>query len=417
MEKEMVHTVITGNLSNNIISGQKGLNMQLQTSDKYLLSQAEVIFIKRLAEEEFKSGSPCDSLKTKEKIRLLCQKFEVCSFEEVLRKVIFYNMISIELSENYTQHIENYSIEKIYTRNAVRTILLDLALNSSSIFCEFCYNIHFLSMPEMKEMVKEYISRINSDTETDKILSYARSFISLTHTLNDFEQIFNIVFNLDDDEYLADAETVVDIFNSYTFKYMFIIRVLVDMAFPVCKNREITIEEKRIIRHLLHKGDEIDYMQQFNIPPLVFNEKLKSIMAVYDSKTVQEMLIKATIDTSLWESNQLNAFFRLRIRTLITKKYWEKVLEYAPENEQSKLNDMFHKIEEYTENSLFSEDFLNELMEKIKDYCDSDFSIKGKLDPVIEWFGYDNLQIVSELHIILNQIDAIVPYSKVVPEF
>ena len=56
-------------------------------------------------------------------------------------------------------------------------------------------------------------------------------------------------------------------------------------------------------------------------------------------------------------------------------------------------------------------------MEKIKDYCDSDFSIKGKLDPVIEWFGYDNLQIVSELHIILNQIDAIVPYSKVVPEF
>ncbi len=413
----MVPTVITGNLSNNIISGQKGVNMQLQTSDKYLLSQAEVIFIKRLAEEEFKSGSPCDSLKTKEKIRLLCQKFEVCSFEEVLRKVIFYNMISIELSENYNQHIENYSIEKIYTRNTVRTILLDLALNSSSIFCEFCYNIHFLSMPEMKEMVKEYISRINSDTETDKILSYARSFISLTHTLNDFEQIFNIVFNLDDDEYLADAETVVDIFNSYTFKYMFIIRVLVDMAFPVCKNREITIEEKRIIWHLLHKGDEINYMQQFNIPPLVFNEKLKSIMAVYDSKTVQEMLIKATIDTSLWESNQLNAFFRLRIRTLITKKYWEKVLEYAPENEQSKLNDMFHKIEEYTENALFSEDFLNELMEKIKDYCDSDFSIKGKLDPVIEWFGYDNLQIVSELHIILNQIDAIVPYSKVVPEF
>lgn len=417
MGKEMVPTVITGNLSNNIISGQKGVNMQLQTSDKYLLSQAEVIFIKRLAEEEFKSGSPCDSLKTKEKIRLLCQKFEVCSFEEVLRKVIFYNMISIELSENYNQHIENYSIEKIYTRNTVRTILLDLALNSSSIFCEFCYNIHFLSMPEMKEMVKEYISRINSDTETDKILSYARSFISLTHTLNDFEQIFNIVFNLDDDEYLADAETVVDIFNSYTFKYMFIIRVLVDMAFPVCKNREITIEEKRIIWHLLHKGDEINYMQQFNIPPLVFNEKLKSIMAVYDSKTVQEMLIKATIDTSLWESNQLNAFFRLRIRTLITKKYWEKVLEYAPENEQSKLNDMFHKIEEYTENALFSEDFLNELMEKIKDYCDSDFSIKGKLDPVIEWFGYDNLQIVSELHIILNQIDAIVPYSKVVPEF
>lgn len=390
--------------------------MQIKESEKSVLSHSEIIFIKRLAEEEFKTGCPCDSLRTKEKVRLLCEKFEVCSFEEVLRKAIFYNLINLELSENYKQHIENYSRKKIFTRNAVRTILLDLALNSSSIFCEFCYNAHFLSMPEMEELVKEYISRINSDAETDKILSYARSFIELTHTLNDFDQIFNIVFNLDDEEYLADAETVVEIFNSYTFKYMFIIRVLVDMYFPVSKNREITIEERQIIRHLTHKGDEIDYMQQYNISPLVFNEKLKSIMSVYDSKTVQEMLIKATIDRSLWRSNLLNAFFRLRIRTLITKKYWNKVLEYSPESEHTRLNNMFHKIEEYTDSKIFSEEFIDELMEKIKDYCDSDFSIKGKLDSVIQWFGYDNLQIVSELQIILNQINEIVPYSKVAPE-
>lgn len=358
----------------------------------------------------------CDSLRTKEKVRLLCEKFEVCSFEEVLRKAIFYNLINLELSENYAQHIENYSRKKIFTRNAVRTILLDLALNSSSIFCEFCYNAHFLSMPEMKELVKEYMSRINSDAETDKILSYARSFIELTHTLNDFDQIFNIVFNLDDEEYLADAETVVEIFNSYTFKYMFIIRVLVDMYFPVSKNREITLEEWQIIRHLTHKGDEIDYMQQYNISPLVFNEKLETLMSVYDSKTVQEMLIKATIDRSLWGSNLLNAFFRLRIRTLITKKYWDKVLEYSSESKHTKLNNMFQKIEEYTDSKFFSEEFIDELMEKIKDYCDSDFSITGKLDSVIQWFGYDNLQIVSELQIILNQINEIVPYSKVAPE-
>lgn len=271
-------------------------------------------------------------------------------------------------------------------------------------------------MPEMKELVKEYMSRINSDAETDKILSYARSFIELTHTLNDFDQIFNIVFNLDDEEYLADAETVVEIFNSYTFKYMFIIRVLVDMYFPVSKNREITLEERQIIRHLTHKGDEIDYMQQYNISPLVFNEKLETLMSVYDSKTVQEMLIKATIDRSLWGSNLLNSFFRLRIRTLITKKYWDKVLEYSSESKHTKLNNMFQKIEEYTDSKLFSEEFIDELMEKIKDYCDSDFSIKGKLDSVIQWFGYDNLQIVSELQIILNQINEIVPYSKVAPE-
>lgn len=253
--------------------------MQIKESEKTVLSQSEIIFIKRLAEEEFKIGCPCDSLRTKEKVRLLCEKFEVCSFEEILRKAIFYNLINLELSKSYTQHIENYSREKIFTRNAVRTILLYLALNSSSIFCEFCYNAHFLSMPEMGNLVKEYISRINSDAETDKILSYARSFIELTHTLNDFDQIFNIVFNLDDEEYLADAETVVEIFNSYTFKYMFIIRVLVDMYFPVSKNREITLEERQIIRHFTHKGDGIDYMQQYNLSPLVFNEKLKTLMS------------------------------------------------------------------------------------------------------------------------------------------
>lgn len=57
--------------------------MQIKESEKSVLSHSEIIFIKRLAEEEFKTGCPCDSLRTKEKVRLLCEKFEVCSFEEV----------------------------------------------------------------------------------------------------------------------------------------------------------------------------------------------------------------------------------------------------------------------------------------------------------------------------------------------
>lgn len=54
-------------------------------------------------------------------------------------------------------------------------------------------------------------------------------------------------------------------------------------SYPLNIKRKIAPEERDLIRFLLYKGDEIDYMQQYDVSPLLFNDKLNSIIKAYDA--------------------------------------------------------------------------------------------------------------------------------------
>ena len=121
------------------------------------LSHNEIVFIKKLVEDEFKSNNPCESFNLKEKVFALCNKLNVTSFEEVVRKVLFYNLFPLDITDEYLAHIESYTRDNIAVRNCIRNVMIDLAMNTSDIFCDFAYHTHYFDDEDKQEEVKEQI--------------------------------------------------------------------------------------------------------------------------------------------------------------------------------------------------------------------------------------------------------------------
>ena len=94
--------------------------MHIKTDSLAPITQDEMIFIRTLANKEFKSTDLCENIRLKSKIYDICYKLRASSFEEVLRKVLFYKLFKIDLSDEYLEHVEAYSREKISTLCTLR---------------------------------------------------------------------------------------------------------------------------------------------------------------------------------------------------------------------------------------------------------------------------------------------------------
>ena len=119
------------------------------------------------------------------------------------------------------------------------------------------------------------------------------NIVNLINLKYDFEQLFNIIFDLNDHEYEYDAEIIVEAFNSLSIKYLYTVRTLIGFAFPISLRRKISVEEKEFITFLLYKGDKIDYLKQTNISSLVLNDRINAILEAYSADTIEMMLLKS----------------------------------------------------------------------------------------------------------------------------
>ena len=183
------------------------------------LSHNEIVFIKKLVEDEFKSNNPCERFNLKEKVFALCNKLNVTSFEEVVRKVLFYNLFFLDITEEYLAHIESYARDNIAVRNCIRNVMIDLAMNTSDIFCDFAYHTHYFYDEDRQEEVKEYIEKINADDDTYRMFGMVNSLVNVVNARHDFDMLFNKAFTLKDEGYIQDAEIILEKLNSYPAKY------------------------------------------------------------------------------------------------------------------------------------------------------------------------------------------------------
>ena len=174
--------------------------------NKISFDHKEIVLVNTLVSKEFKSVDFCENIKIKTKINELCYKFRVSSFEELVRIIIFYKLFDIDISDEYYEYIESYSREKISIQIYTRNIILDIAKNTSEIFSDFCNSFPLIGLEEYKDKLDEYINIINSDNETIHSINHIRDFINLVNNKHDFEQIFDIVFDLDDIEYIEDPQ-------------------------------------------------------------------------------------------------------------------------------------------------------------------------------------------------------------------
>ena len=384
--------------------------------NKISFDHKEIVLVNTLVSKEFKSVDFWENIKIKTKINELCYKFRVSSFEELVRIIIFYKLFDIDISDEYYEYIESYSREKISIQIYTRNIILDIAKNTSEIFSDFCNSFPLIGLEEYKDKLDEYINIINSDNETIHSINHIRDFINLVNNKHDFEQIFDIVFDLDDIEYIEDADRVADIFNSYAAKYLFIARILIDYSFPLNLRREITQEEKSIIRFLLYKGDEIDYMRIYNIEPLIFNDKLNSIIHAYDSENLQEMLLKANLETTLSESSLICSYFRLHLRAEEILNHREEIIEQAPIKEKQEIAVLIDELKTYINEKFLTSGLLDDFLDHTEYLKDSYYSINGKIESIKDWFteNIQSLDNVEKIQYIVNKIDDIVQYINIV---
>ncbi len=385
--------------------------MNTKNEDLITLSTSEIIFLKQLLDKEYKSNNSCNEFRTIEKVLKLCKKLNVSSYEEIIRIADFYKLFEFELSNKYREYIELYSREKISITIGLRHIMFDIAVNAPEILCEICDNSHYFTMDDMQDTVKENIEKAKSDIDSVNTLNFIHSFINLFNIKHDFEHIFNNIFVLNDEEYEADAEKIVEYFDSISIKYLFIVRILISFVFPIDLKRELTFEEEEIVRFLLYNGDEIDYMKKTDMPPFIFKDKLKSIISAYSARNIHEMLITANLKETLLDSSLIYRYPLLQIRAKKIIRHKKDIIENISETNLNAMYKMIEKLELYLNDEIFSCNVLDNIAEMTEEFSESTFSINGKTEKLKEWFkkNFLDLNKILKLQILINQIEDILP--------
>lgn len=382
------------------------------------LSHNEIVFIKKLVEDEFKSTNPCESFNLKEKVFALCNKLNVTSFEEVVRKVLFYNLFSLDITEEYLAHIESCTRDNIAVRNCIRNVMIDLAMNTSDVFCDFAYHTHYFDDEDKQEEVKTYIERINADNDTYRMFGMVNSLVNVVNSRHDFDMLFNKIFTLKDEGYIQDSEIVLEKLNSYSAKYLFITWNLIEYCFPIRLKNELTSEQIELIRFLLYKGDEIDYMKEKNIPPIIFNDKLKGIINTYNVDDLQELQITATIEKELKEASLIWDYSSMLLRSGTVLSCIGRNPHLISESNKVELNNLVKGVTECLTEEVFSGSKPNEYMKMLEDLEIEDYQFlnTSKIQPIAEWIKAipNGFETLSRLQKLLWQIDDIFPIANLV---
>lgn len=394
--------------------------MHIKTDSLAPITQDEMIFIRTLADKEFKSTDLCENIRLKSKIYDICYKLRVSSFEEVLRKVLFYKLFKIDLSDEYLEHVEAYSREKISTLCTLRNTLLDAGKNVSEEFSDFCDISCLWDSGEFEDKIEECIEKVKSNVESHRMFNSVQSFINLVNVKHDFEQMFNIVFDLDDFEFQADAEKVAETFNSLSTKYIFIVKILINYSFPLNIKRKITPEEKDLIRFLLFKGDEIDYMRQYNISPLIFKDKLNSIISAYDCENLQELLLKANLEQTLSDASLLAQAIPLHIKSENYLNRKNKIIELTEDSCKIHVEQLLEQVDNLrNKNFVVGKDLLMEYLKTFENVADHYYSINGKTDTIKNWFEENVLPLdkVQQLLYSVSELETFIPYDSILDDY
>lgn len=388
--------------------------MLIENENPITLSHAEIVLIKKLAQDEFKTSNPCGDLRLRTKIDDLCSKLDVTSIEEVIRKVLFYNLFELEISEDYVEHINKYSRENADIKRFIRIIMTGIALNSTDIFSDFAFHTHYFDDEEKQEQVKSYVEKINADDETFRMFGTVNSLVNMINLKHDFEKMFNSVFKLDDEEYIQDSETIVDLLNSFSAKYLFIVRNIIENCFPIRIKRELSRDEKELVRFLKYKGDEIDYMGEYDIAPIVFKDKLNSIMSAYCCDNMQDFLITVQIESKLTESSIVWDYTLFRNRAYYLLNLFEKKPNLISEDKQELVNPILNEVKECLEHEIFSVSNEINFCDMISDFTDYDFLNPTKVEPVIKWVQSkpNSMNVISRLVMLLNRFEDIFPLTS-----
>lgn len=369
---------------------------------KNKFTKTEIEFIQRLAEREFKTAPYYDTFRTQLKVHNICSKMNVCTMEEVIRKVIFYNLFEVNISDDYKKYINDTAREYISVTQIFRNQMLEYGKNVSQVFGELCTHSAGINDEELKERAYDFINPIYTDLETQRLFSNIAYFKELISKKCNFSMMFDTIFRIDDD-CMDDVNAIDKFLHSSVAKYLMIVRMCIEEQFPIKLKRPVTAEEKELLLFLSYKGDEIDYMEQYKVSADDFENILDELCKTFNVIDMQELLIAFNIEQSFTESSLIYESFFLNIRANTILQNKDKHLSKLADDKKEQAKELFTKLEKYTLPDFLTPAIMQKLNGIFEEYRDCDFTTYGKIEKLKELY-YKNIQSLDDIKQLQNSI-------------
>ena len=359
-------------------------------------NKSEIEFIQKLAKQEVRTAPYYDTFRTQLKVHNICSKLNVCTIEEVLRKVMFYNMFDLTVTENYKRDIENTAREYISATQIFRNQMLEFGKNTSQVFGELCTHSACINDDELKETAYNYINKTYDDIETQRLYRSVDNFRDLISKKYNFQMMFDTIFKIDDD-CMDDVNAIDKFLHSHLAKYLMIVRLCIEEHFPIRLSRQITAIEKELLLFLSYKGDEIDYMQQYKTSVNDFEKMIEELCKVYNVVDTNELLIAFNIEQSFADSSLLYDSFSLNIRANAILQNKDKYLSKLAEDKKEQAKGVFAELEKYALTDFLTKETMKNFEGMFDKYSDCDFTTYGKTYDLQTWY-FNNIHSAENVH-------------------
>lgn len=362
---------------------------------KNVFTKTETEFIKKLAEQEFRTATYYDTFRTQLKVHNICKKMNVCTIEEVIRKVMFYNLFDVNVSEDYRREINDTAREYISITQIFRNQMLEYGKNVSQVFGELCTHSACINEDELKETAYNYINKTYDDIETQRLYRNVANFRDLISKKYNFGMMFDTIFRIDDD-CMEEVNAIDKFLHSSVAKYLMIVRMCIEEQFPIKLKRPITAEENDLLLFLSYKGDEIDYMEQYNIYADDFEKMIEELYQAYNVVDTNELLIAFNIEQSFSDSSLIYDSFFLNFRANAILQNKENYLSKLADDKKEQAEILFTELEKYTLTDFLTPATMQKLNAIFEEYRDCDFTTYGKIDKLKELY-YSNVQSLEDI--------------------
>ncbi len=168
-----------------------------------------------------------------------------------------------------------------------RRDLFKAAASAPDYIFDFCIRFQ----KNDKCLLKEFKLNIENNEEIRKFLS-VNEVLWLHRTLDsrvEYKDIFHFFFGKDR-KYEKNAFYLVNSSGYFCLEFLYIVINYIDDNFPITIKRELKEEEKRLIKFLLFKGDELDYLIKYKIPKDFLNDLIKNICDIYKCSNINSAL-------------------------------------------------------------------------------------------------------------------------------
>jgi len=168
-----------------------------------------------------------------------------------------------------------------------RRDLFKMAASAPQYIFDFCIRFQ----KNDKYLLKEFKLNIENNEEIKNFLSVNEELWihRILDTRVEYKDIFDFFFSKDR-KYEKNAFYLANSSGYFCLEFLYIVINYIDDNFPITIKRELKEEEKRLVKFLLFKGDEFDYLIKYKVSKDFLNDLIINICNIYKCSNINSAL-------------------------------------------------------------------------------------------------------------------------------